>query len=356
MKVLFISGREPTYTRNSVILKGLNLNAVDVTQCTSSSKNYLNRYTNVLINFLMKNKNFFDVIFVGFFGQPLVPLVKKLTNKPIIFDVFLSAYDTMCFERKKFSPNSLFGKLFYLLDKISLEKSDYLLLDTNTHINYFTNTFAIPQGKFQRIFVGADNTLFYPRENISSPEKFTVFYYGTYLPLHGIEFIVKAAEILQPYQDIEFIIVGKGIERKKIDKMVKQRANELSKVRFIDWIPYEQLPLEIARSDVCLGGHFSNIEKAKRVIAGKTFQFIAMKKPVIIGNNVANKELFQHGKNAFLVNMADAGALADAILLLKQDASLRSELAEQGYQLFQKNCTPEIIGKQIIKIINEKIF
>ena len=164
MKVLFISGRESTYTRNSVILKGLKANGVEIIECTDSSKSYLLRYPKVILQFILKIRADFDIIFIGFLGQPLVPIIKKLSNKPIVFDAFLSTYDTMCYDRKKLKPNSIGGRFFYWLDKRSCELADKVLLDTNAHIDYFVNTFELEREKFQRIFVGADDSIFYPMD------------------------------------------------------------------------------------------------------------------------------------------------------------------------------------------------
>lgn len=345
MKVLFISGREPTYTRNSTILNGLKANGIEIIECTDSSKSYLLRFPTVILKFILKRQEDFDIIFVGFLGQPLVPIIKKLSNKPIVFDAFLSTYDTMCYDRKKIKPNSVGGRFFYWLDKRSCELADTVLLDTNTHINYFVDTFKLKREKFQRVFVGADDSIFHPIKVDRDDTIFKVFYYGTYLPLQGIEYIIKAAKKLEVYKDIKFKIVGKGIEYRKIMKLVQEL--DINNIEFVDWIPYNELPLEIAKSDVCLGGHFSNIDKAKRVISGKTYQFIAMKKPVIIGDNPANRELFEHRKNAMLVEMANADSLADAILELKLNEGLRERLADDGYNTFKEKCTSNDIGKTI---------
>jgi glycosyltransferase involved in cell wall biosynthesis len=349
LKVLFISGRESAYTRNSVILKGLKANGVEIIECTDSSKSYLLRYPKVLLKFIFKKREDFDLIFIGFLGQPLVPIIKKISNKPIVFDAFLSTYDTMCYERKKLKPDSVGGRFFYWLDKRSCELADKVLLDTDAHIDYFVNTFDLKRDKFQRVFVGADDSIFHPMNLDKDNTIFRVFYYGTYLPLQGIGYIIKAAKKLEAYNDIQFKIVGKGMEYKKIMKLVQEL--EINNIEFVDWIPYKELPLEIAKSDVCLGGHFSNIDKAKRVISGKTYQFVAMKKPVIIGDNPANRELFEHRKNAMLVEMANADALADAILELKEDDGMREQIAEGAYKIFSNQCTPHAIAKDIKKIM-----
>ena len=357
MKILFISGREPAYMRNTVILKGLRENRVEIIECVSSSNSYLFRYPKILEKFILNRKKDFDALFVGFFGQPLVPIVKKLSDKPIIFDAFLSAYDTMCFDRKKIKQNSLGGRFFYWLDKHSCELADKILLDTNAHINYFVDTFGLERKKFQRVFVGADESIFHPMNTKKRDKKFTIFYYTTYHPLHGVEYIVKAAKELESLKDTKFKIVGNGMEYKKITSLT--RKLEVKNIDFIDRMPYKEfyrkVPMDIAMADVCLGGHFSNVDKATRTIAEKTFEFISMKKPVIIGDNSANRELFENKKNALFVEHANPDALADAILELKDDVSLREKIAERGYKTFKDRCTPEIIGKEIKEIIEEML-
>jgi len=350
MKILFISGESSFYTRNAVILKGLRENNVDVIECTSSAKSYFLRYLISIYKYILNFNKTFDVVFVGFFGQPLVPLMKILSRKPIVLDAFLSAYDTMCFDRKKFRPNSIGGKFFWLLDWLSCQLADRIFLDTEEHIQYFITTFSINKHKFNRIFVGADDSIFYPPVKKEKTDLFNVFYYGSYHPLQGIEFIVQAAKILEFDEDIKFYIVGNGIEHDNVLSLA--RKLKVKNVEFIDWIPYIELPSKIAAADICLGGHFSSIDKSKRVIAGKTFQFIAMKKPVIVGDNPANRELFENKKNALLVEHANPDALASAILELKNDLGLRSKIAEEGYRTFNEMCIPKIIGKQAVRYIN----
>ena len=69
-------------------------------------------------------------------------------------------------------------------------------------------------------------------------------------------------------------------------------------------------------ADLCLAGHFNDrIDKAKRTIAGKTYIYRAMGKPVILGDNAANRELYEEdGRTVFYTKMGDPSALKDTIL------------------------------------------
>ncbi|MDD2778264.1 MAG: glycosyltransferase [Methanocellales archaeon] len=354
-QIIFVSGREPSYVRNAVILRGLRINGANVVECTNASKSYLVRYPKVVGKFLLKNKKDCDAVFIGYFGQPLAGIIRKLTPraKPIIFDAFLSAYDTMCFDRKKFRPESLMGKYFYRLDKHSCEIADKVLLDTNAHIDYFVNTFGLERERFQRVFVGADDSMFYPRDVARDNKKFTIFYYTTFHPVHGVEYMVEAAKRVEKHEDIEFKLVGTGMEYKKILKLAD--TLKVRNVKFMGWTDFREFPMEMAKADVCLGGHFSDIDKGKRAISEKAFEAIAMKRAVIVGDNPANRELFTNKENALLVEMANADALADAILELRDEEKLREKIAEGGYRIYRDKCSPEVIGREVKEIIEKTV-
>ena len=87
-------------------------------------------------------------------------------------------------------------------------------------------------------------------------------------------------------------------------------------VTYVEWLPQNELANVIAYSDLCLGGHFSaNVMKAKRTIPGKVYIFKAMKKPVILGDSEANRELFEdkQGENYF-VEMGNSELLSKQII------------------------------------------
>lgn len=356
-KVLFISGRESTANRNAMFLRALKNCDVEVIECTSTSKYYVKRFLTVIVKYFFC-RHHCDLIFIGFFGQPLVPLVKKFSKKPIIFDVFLSSYDTLCFDRKLINPQSIVGRFLYNLDKYSCELSDIVILDTEAHINYFVETFGLSETHFEKVYVSADDSIFKPIKVNKNNKKFKIFYYCTYHPLHGVEYIIKSAKLLEKINDIEFEIMGDGMEFEKI-KRLSEEMNIIN-VKFKSKIPlhrfYNEVRYCIAEADVCLGGHFSPLDKAKQVIAAKTFEFIAMKKPVIVGDNPANRELLEDMESAIFVKHADPEALSAAILMLKENENLKNRIAEGGYKVCLEKCANSVtenIIRIMIKSLNE---
>ena len=201
------------------------------------------------------------------------------------------------------------------------------------------------------MYVGCDEELFYPRPVPADDGRFTVFYYGSYLPLQGIEYIVRAAKLLEDQPDIVFRIAGQGMQYAEIRTLAETLG--CTNIEFVDWIPYEQLPDYIAGASVCLGGHFSDSDKAQSVIATKTYQFLAMAKPTIVGDCQANAEIFTHGEHVYMCRMADAQALADAVLALRADAELRRKIALGGYFRFSEYYSTPRVSNVLGQIIGQ---
>ena len=142
---------------------------------------------------------------------------------------------------------------------------------------------------------------------------FNVLFMGKYTPLHGIKYIVEAAEILKDHNDIKFTFIGKGQLYPTIRKSVREKG--LDNIEFIEWVEYEKLPDYIARTDVCLG-IFNNSGKASRVIPNKVFQAMAMGKPVVATRVGGIPELVVDGQTGLLCEAENPENLAQNIIKL----------------------------------------
>ena len=349
-RVLFLSGREVGYIRNRVLLAALQMYH-DVTALTGEGSDIITRSLTGLLRWSVRRPAY-DVVIAGFYGQFIAVVLALLQHQPVILDAYVSTYDTLCEDRKLFRSRSLLGRLAYWIDQKSCQLANIIITDTQAHARYFSLQFGIPEEKFRVVYVGCDESLFYPRSDISPPsDHCEVFYYGSFLPLHGTEVIIQAAALLRDRKDIHFTLGGNGPLFKSVKRMVEDL--HLDNVNLIGWIPLERLPLYIAGATICLGGHFSNVPKAARVISTKTFQFIAMRKPTIVGDNAATRELFIPGEHVYAVPMGDSVALAAAIGELADSRELRDYIATKGYALFREHLTTCAASVNLMLLIEE---
>lgn len=359
IKSIFVAGREVNYPRNELMLSALQ----EVSQATvigsHKSKVYKGGVPSIcrrsLVSFLRLIprliKRDFDFIFIGFFGQLLLRVIAPFTKKPIILDMFVSAFDTLVEDRKSIGVKSHLSRFLFNLDKQSGSVADLIFVDTQAQAEYFHDEFGIPLSKMKRVFVGCDETLFHPL-----PEKAqncTVLYYCSYLPLHGVDVVVEAAELLQTDPSIRFKIIGRGMEFDKIQKSIRDK--QLNNIELAEPVSLDQLPQEIDNSLICLGGHFGVSAKACRVIPGKVFQMIAMGKPVIVGDNAANRELLTHQVDSWFCEMNNPRALADAISALYHNDGLRKSIAAGAVETYRKSANCELLRSTVQENILEAL-
>lgn len=354
------------YPRNNVIIEGLKKSGVEVIECHGSlwkgpeekmagvkmGIDLLRFLPYFLSTYLLLIRNFFkihnyDLIIVGYSGHFDIFLAKLLTifkRKPLVFDAFLSLYDTVVLDRKIVRKGSFKAGVLWWVDKASCAISDLVLLDTNEHITYFVETFKLPREKFCRIFASTEEE-FLEGDEVEGDEKkdgFSVLFFGTYIPLHGIQTIIKAAKLLDKYDDIQVTLTGKGQLLPEMKRLAQKLG--VQNLTFQDnWVSPKELKGYIQNASVCLGV-FGETGKTKRVIPLKVYGCLSQGKAVITGDTPAARELLTDGETAILVPLGDPSALANAILDLRENENLSNKIGCEAVKLFKERCSVEVIG------------
>lgn len=319
-KVLFITTKNLSYIRNTQEISLIKKYASQCDIIGSNHSSYFIRLSKVYYQILTASIRAYDTVWIGFAPQLVLPLFRRKlckSNLQVVEDFFISMYDTLCYDRKKIKKNSRLAHLLYKADKLTLSLADIVICDTHAHGQYFAETFLVNPEKIYTLYLQADTSIFHP---MSCPRpdflknKFVILYFGSILPLQGADIVLEAMNILKKRTDFYFYFIG-PMKDKKIAASKPVSKN----IKYFDWLSLEELAMYIHYSDLCLAGHFnSSIEKAKRTIPGKAYIYQAMDKPMILGENPANHELFSNASTVSFVEMGNAQALADAIVQFHQ--------------------------------------
>ncbi len=315
MKILFITTKNIDYIRNTQEIRLLQEQGNEVDLLHSTHKNYPLRLMEIYSRLLFFSVKAYDEIMIGFAPQLILPIFWwKFRGKRVTIDFFISVYDTLVNDRKKIKAGSLPAKMIHWLDRRTFRLADHVIADTIADETYFCTEFGDGTEKTQVLYLEADTRIYHPR-GFQKPEKladsFVVLYFGSVLPLQGVDVILKALDLLKDKTDLYFYMIG------PLGKKLKPVCSD--RIQYIDWLPQEQLAEYIEYADLCLAGHFSGtIEKARRTIPGKTYIYRSMGKPVILGDGPANRELFaETDEDIYYVPMGNPQALADKILEIK---------------------------------------
>jgi glycosyltransferase involved in cell wall biosynthesis len=286
----------------------------------------------------------------------LAKLLAKMLSVPLIFDPLTSRYEERVIDRQLVRATSWLARWYSVSDKVGCKAADRILLETDAQISYFTQTFALPRSQCRRVWLGADDEIMRPSASSSSSsfgDVFTVFFYGRFSPLHGIEHIVHAAAYLERHGDpVQFVLVGSGQTCQTMRELAERLG--VSTIRFVEPVPYPKLAVMMSEADVCLGS-FGTTARAQRVIPNKVFDALAVGRPVITADTPAIREAMTHAQHAWLCPCGDGEALADAIAQLKRKPDLRRSLAANGHQLFKERFCLEAMTRDLAEIVGELV-
>lgn len=312
--ILFITTKNIDYIRNSQEIRLIRerSNAFDVIY--SSNKNYIIRILQVWNKITRQKIRDCDIVFLGFEPQFVLPFVGyKMKNKEIVIDCFISVYDTLVNDRKKIKAGGLMAKFCHWLDKKTISMANTIITDTKAHAEYFHSEFGGEKDRFETLYLEADESIYYPREQ-KKPEKlvdkFIVLYFGSILPLQGVDVVLDSLKNFENEKDIFFEIIG------PVPK--KYNKPEQANVCYYEWLSQNELSEHIAYADLCLAGHFSaDIDKAWRTIPGKAYIYEMMGKKMILGDGAANHELFESDEKHSFVERGSSMALANEVRRIK---------------------------------------
>jgi glycosyltransferase involved in cell wall biosynthesis len=272
-----------------------------------------------------------DLVLVGYPGWfdvvVLGPLV-RLRRLPLLFDPFISLFDTVIEDRRLRSEGSRLARVCRWADRRSLRTATRSIADTPTHAEHYAELAGIDRERVGVVWVGADDDVFRPQP--SAPAGRRVLFYGSLIALHGVETIVEAAAQLDG-TGTTFRIIGTGQEQRALDEQIARL--QPSNVEVVPPVPLADLPQEIAAASVCLG-IFGTSQKAARVVPHKVFECAAVGRPIITADTPAAREAF--GGAVVLVPAGDPTALASAVEELLADQAKRDALATAAQERYRE--------------------
>ena len=348
VKVLHFGHFDPDYSRNRIIAKALRRAGATV-RTVSRTGSFASRAPQLLRTMHPSEA---DVVLVGFPGHADVPLARLASSAyrtPVIFDAFLSLVES-AEDRGRTRPGTPAAWRYQLEDRVACRFATRTLLDTNAHARYFAESVGVPWSRLRRVWVGADDDVIKPGPT-PDDSVFRVFVYASFIPLHGLQHVVRAAHLIErDHDDIRIDIVGGGDTEADVRRLATDL--DVGNLHFLGRRPYEELAALMAASHVCLG-IFGTSGKAQRVIPNKVFDALAAARAVITADTPAAREALTHADTAWLCSPGDPRALADSILALRSSEQTRALIAHNGYELFRQKFCLDAISADVGPIVRE---
>ena len=213
---------------------------------------------------------------------------------------------------------------------------------------------VIPHGIDLADFDNIDNSkIKNVQERFISNDKLNVLFATTITPHKGVEYLVKAANILinKHGLDVRFILAGEtNIDKEFVEKIKKyiERNKLTENVVFTGFLPYGDLKALYLLSDIFVypllgyGG-----------VAICILEAMAAGLPIIATNVGGLSMQVKNGWNGFLVEPRNEKQLADRMRYLVENDEIRKEMGESSRKLVEEEFSWEKIAEKYIKVYEE---
>lgn len=351
VRVCYLGAYDPIYPRNLILRRGLAQQGAEVVPCNVPIQLNTRERLLALARAFPPVSDQCDLILLAEFNQMLAPLAWWLARryrKKLVVDLFTSLYDSAVHDRAQHAPASPKAMHYGLADWLGLHLPDRVIADTEQHRDYFIKAFGAHPAKVKVVPVGASQEWFSLPPAKPHGSDLLILFYGSHIPLHGIDIILRAASRLRTWADLRFELIGRG--QTYTDMRTLAEGLDLPNVRFRDHVPMAELPHLVAQADICLG-IFGTTPKAGRVVPNKVYQSLALGKPVITADTPAIREHFSPGEHFLGTAPGNDEELAEAIIALADEPIRRAKLADSGRARMEESFTEQALGHDLLKIL-----
>lgn len=260
-------------------------------------------------------------------GLPLVLEVNDATvierSRPLVLKNIAVRHERIIFSRAKqiITITNHFKQL--ILDQYEMPKDKVLVLPN-----------AIDPAKFD-----LSNKTRLTRAEAGIPEKSIVLgCVGAFVPWHGLEFLVDSLGDVAKDKNLYFLFIGDGPVKDDVLSSAEHHQIK-NRVKFTGFLKTEKVPFYLDLVDICVipgsNAHCSPM---------KLFEYMAMKKPVVLPKYQPLLDTVSHGKEGLFFTPESSAELSLSVLRLVDSKVMRAKLGKNGFKTvinhhtWQLNC------------------
>jgi len=288
-----------------------------------------------------------DIVYV--YSPPLLMgitgwIIEALRDVPFVMGV--QDLHPQCYIDQGILKNPLAIWMLESLEKVCYKKASVITVHSDGNKQHIVKQKRVPAGKVYVLpnWIDTDELKPLPRDNDFSREhglngKFVVGYAGTLGMSQGLMSLVEAAALLKNEKDIEFFIVGDGIEK----EAMLGRVNDLGlqNIRFLGMQPKSLYPWVVASCDV---GLVTLNAKVRTPVIPSKIQSLMAAGRTVLGSMPLDGDapkLIDKAACGICIGPEDPESLAEKILYLSKNPELCSEFSRCGREFVAREMSLE---------------
>ncbi|MHB1132138.1 MAG: glycosyltransferase family 4 protein [Chloroflexota bacterium] len=180
-------------------------------------------------------------------------------------------------------------------------------------------------------------------------DRFVVLYAGNIGYSQNLEHVLECAALLREQEDLVFFVVGNGSCKPQLEARARELG--LANVRFLPFLPREEVPELYAAADACLITLRHGI--ARDSVPSKAYTIMAAARPVVaaVDRDSDTWKMVEEADCGLCVEPEDPAALAQAIRRLYEDRVLAERMGTNGREHVTTHYTKEAVARQYHELL-----
>jgi len=230
-------------------------------------------------------------------------VIARIFQKHVIVDFYISMFDTVVNDRGIVNSQSPRGKILFFKDRFLMQWATKVFFLNNAECEYYTSiaNITLPSEKICIIPLCIDhkNTIS-SKFSLGTKNKMTICWWGTYIPLHGIDKIIEAIGLLEN-EPIELLLIGDSDAKAEPFRALVRKLGLEHKIEIRNDLRFSDGtlgPFLENNCDLALG-NFGDSVKAKTVLVNKVVDSLAMGLACLTFKTKGASEFLEDGRDIF---------------------------------------------------------
>jgi glycosyltransferase involved in cell wall biosynthesis len=256
------------------------------------------------------------------------------------------------------SPRAKLANLFMLrlsqLEAESARNADLIVTVSNYSSEKMVDFYDVERAKIRVVPNGVDPEKFKPtghgekiKQRLGLSNKQIVLFVGRLIPRKGLPFLVEAAkQIVKQRNETAFLIVGDGPLKNPLVSHL-QKTDLSGNFAFLGDVKDSVLPALYDCADVFA---LPSIQEGQGIAL---LEAQSSAKPVVAFNVGGVKEAVLDGESGLLVPQVNSNMLAEAVLKLLSNSSLRQRMGAKGREFVLGNFSWDVCARKLLRVYSE---
>jgi glycosyltransferase involved in cell wall biosynthesis len=204
---------------------------------------------------------------------------------------------------------------------------------------------------------GTDPEMFHPeakgssfREKHDLQDKFVLLYAGAHGLSNDLDVILEAAGQLQREKEIQFVLLGSGKEKTRLEKEAAERG--LDNVLFLPPVPKVEMSEALAAADACLA-ILKPIEMYKTTYPNKVFDYMAAGRPIVLAIDGVIREVVEEAQAGIFVPPGDPKSLAKTVREMASNPEKYRKMGLNGRQMIESQFSRERLAEEFTMLLEK---